>query len=146
MVIPLRLRKMVAWQWMRGWLKINLSISFRYVSMPFMGGMEATELIRSRSYEMHKGLAPITDSYHRIDSSHLMIHCTLRRLMVFSVIGDQERCLQAGMIYHPQDDHITSTHHSFKNLEYIIVVCILFCTTKFRVAFDVTICQSSLAE
>ena len=27
------------------------------VSMPFMGGMEATELIRS--YEMHKGLNPI---------------------------------------------------------------------------------------
>jgi osomolarity two-component system sensor histidine kinase NIK1 len=26
------------------------------VSMPFMGGMEATELIRS--YEMHRGLAP----------------------------------------------------------------------------------------
>lgn len=26
------------------------------VSMPFMGGMEATELIRS--YEMHNGLAP----------------------------------------------------------------------------------------
>ena len=26
------------------------------VSMPFMGGMEATELIRS--YEMHKGLHP----------------------------------------------------------------------------------------
>ena len=26
------------------------------VSMPFMGGMEATELIRS--YEMHRGLSP----------------------------------------------------------------------------------------
>jgi len=54
------------------------------VSMPFMGGMEATELIRS--YEMHKGLTltPII------------------ALTAHAMIGDRERCLQAGM-----DDHIT---------------------------------------
>ena len=56
------------------------------VSMPFMGGMEATELIRS--YEMHKGL-----------------HSTpIIALTAHAMIGDRERCLQAGM-----DDHITST-------------------------------------
>jgi osomolarity two-component system sensor histidine kinase NIK1 len=54
------------------------------VSMPFMGGMEATELIRS--YEMHKGL-PSTP---------------IIALTAHAMIGDRERCLQAGM-----DDHIT---------------------------------------
>ncbi|KAF9481492.1 histidine kinase [Pholiota conissans] len=54
------------------------------VSMPFMGGMEATELIRS--YEMHKGLSPTP----------------IIALTAHAMIGDRERCLQAGM-----DDHIT---------------------------------------
>ncbi|KAF9448757.1 hypothetical protein P691DRAFT_668846 [Macrolepiota fuliginosa MF-IS2] len=54
------------------------------VSMPFMGGMEATELIRS--YEMHKSLTPIP----------------IIALTAHAMIGDRERCLQAGM-----DDHIT---------------------------------------
>ncbi|KIJ97792.1 hypothetical protein K443DRAFT_681283 [Laccaria amethystina LaAM-08-1] len=54
------------------------------VSMPFMGGMEATELIRS--YEMHRGLAPTP----------------IIALTAHAMIGDRERCLQAGM-----DDHIT---------------------------------------
>ncbi|EKM75241.1 Tco1 HAMP domain related type IA HK [Agaricus bisporus var. burnettii JB137-S8] len=54
------------------------------VSMPFMGGMEATELIRS--YEMHKGLPPVP----------------IIALTAHAMIGDRERCLQAGM-----DDHIT---------------------------------------
>jgi osomolarity two-component system sensor histidine kinase NIK1 len=53
--------------------------------MPFMGGMEATELIRS--YEMHKSLIPIP----------------IIALTAHAMIGDRERCLQAGM-----DDHITS--------------------------------------
>jgi len=54
------------------------------VSMPYMGGMEATELIRV--YEMHDGLprSPII------------------ALTAHAMIGDRERCLQAGM-----DDHIT---------------------------------------
>lgn len=52
--------------------------------MPFMGGMEATELIRS--YEMHKGLPPTP----------------IIALTAHAMIGDRERCLQAGM-----DDHIT---------------------------------------
>ncbi|KAF9254420.1 hypothetical protein L218DRAFT_886343 [Marasmius fiardii PR-910] len=54
------------------------------VSMPFMGGMEATELIRS--YEMHNGLQPVP----------------IIALTAHAMIGDRERCLQAGM-----DDHIT---------------------------------------
>lgn len=53
--------------------------------MPFMGGMEATELIRSN--EMHRGLAPTP----------------IIALTAHAMIGDRERCLQAGM-----DDHITS--------------------------------------
>ncbi|KAL0948366.1 hypothetical protein HGRIS_010948 [Hohenbuehelia grisea] len=54
------------------------------VSMPFMGGMEATELIRS--YEMQHGLSPTP----------------IIALTAHAMIGDRERCLQAGM-----DDHIT---------------------------------------
>ena len=53
--------------------------------MPLMGGMEATELIRS--FEMHKGIQPIP----------------IIALTAHAMIGDRERCLQAGM-----DDHITS--------------------------------------
>lgn len=58
--------------------------------MPFMGGMEATEVIRS--YEMHKGLTAIP----------------IIALTAHAMIGDRERCLQAGM-----DDHITSAYHVF---------------------------------
>ncbi|KAG6372485.1 hypothetical protein JVT61DRAFT_7588 [Boletus reticuloceps] len=54
------------------------------VSMPFMGGMEATELIRA--YEMHKCL----------------LRSPIVALTAHAMIGDRERCLQAGM-----DDHIT---------------------------------------
>jgi osomolarity two-component system sensor histidine kinase NIK1 len=54
------------------------------VSMPFMGGMEATELIRA--YEMHNNLLPIP----------------IIALTAHAMIGDRERCLDAGM-----DDHIT---------------------------------------
>ncbi|KAG6333867.1 hypothetical protein ID866_5222 [Astraeus odoratus] len=54
------------------------------VSMPFMGGMEATELIRA--YEVHKGL----------------LRTPIIALTAHAMIGDRERCLQAGM-----DDHIT---------------------------------------
>ncbi|KAF9027257.1 hypothetical protein BDZ89DRAFT_1067080 [Hymenopellis radicata] len=54
------------------------------VSMPFMGGMEATELIRS--WEMQEGIPPIP----------------IIALTAHAMIGDRERCLQAGM-----DDHIT---------------------------------------
>ncbi|KAF9056922.1 hypothetical protein BDP27DRAFT_1454263 [Rhodocollybia butyracea] len=54
------------------------------VSMPFMGGMEATELIRE--HEMKYGLNAIP----------------IIALTAHAMIGDRERCLQAGM-----DDHIT---------------------------------------
>jgi osomolarity two-component system, sensor histidine kinase NIK1 len=72
------------------------------VSMPFMGGMEATELIRA--YEMHNGLPPvpiIALTAHA--SKHYFWFYMIRQLTFLSVIGDRERCLQAGM-----DDHITS--------------------------------------
>jgi len=52
--------------------------------MPFMGGMEATELIRT--YERNMGIAPIP----------------IIALTAHAMIGDRERCLEAGM-----DDHIT---------------------------------------
>ncbi|KAG2070845.1 CheY-like protein [Suillus decipiens] len=58
------------------------------VSMPFMGGMEATELIRA--YEIYKGL----------------IRTPIIALTAHTTIGDRERCLQAGM-----DDHITKPLH-----------------------------------
>ncbi|CDO72026.1 hypothetical protein BN946_scf184943.g61 [Trametes cinnabarina] len=54
------------------------------VSMPFMGGMEATELIRT--YEQTHNLEPTP----------------IIALTAHAMIGDRERCLQAGM-----DDHIT---------------------------------------
>jgi len=54
------------------------------VSMPFMGGMEATEHIRS--YEKKEGLEPTP----------------IIALTAHAMIGDRERCLQAGM-----DDHVT---------------------------------------
>ncbi|KAI5891245.1 two-component histidine kinase Le.nik1-like protein [Schizophyllum commune H4-8] len=54
------------------------------VSMPFMGGMEATELIRQ--FEMQEGLMPTP----------------IIALTAHAMIGDRERCLRAGM-----DDHIT---------------------------------------
>jgi len=54
------------------------------VSMPFMGGMEATELIRA--YEKQLGLKPTP----------------IIALTAHAMIGDRERCLHAGM-----DDHIT---------------------------------------
>ncbi|KAI5115771.1 hypothetical protein M0805_007186 [Coniferiporia weirii] len=51
------------------------------VSMPFMGGMEATELIRA---------------------FELLERAPIIALTAHAMIGDRERCLQAGM-----DDHIT---------------------------------------
>ncbi|KAG8876636.1 hypothetical protein FRB98_007096 [Tulasnella sp. 332] len=54
------------------------------VSMPFMGGMEATELIRAFETEQNLDRTPII------------------ALTAHAMIGDRERCLQAGM-----DDHVT---------------------------------------
>ncbi|KAH9929248.1 uncharacterized protein B0H18DRAFT_953709 [Fomitopsis serialis] len=59
------------------------------VSMPFMGGMEATELIRA--YETAHGLDPVP----------------IIALTAHAMIGDRERCLQAGM-----DDHITTSRRA----------------------------------
>ncbi|KZT34623.1 HAMP TYPE histidine kinase, partial [Sistotremastrum suecicum HHB10207 ss-3] len=54
------------------------------VSMPIMGGMEATELIRAHELGSNLGRTPII------------------ALTAHAMIGDRERCLEAGM-----DDHIT---------------------------------------
>jgi len=71
------------------------------VSMPFMGGMEATELIRSYEREQNLARTPIIAL-----TAHASMCCCYSPLLisyVSLVIGDRERCLQAGM-----DDHITS--------------------------------------
>ena len=69
--------------------------------MPFMGGMEATEHIRA--YEMQHGLDPIPIIALTAHASTLR-HTIMKFLLTITpVIGDRERCLQAGM-----DDHITS--------------------------------------
>ncbi|KAG8943229.1 hypothetical protein FRC04_003139 [Tulasnella sp. 424] len=58
------------------------------VSMPFMGGMEATELIRAFESEQSLERTPII------------------ALTAHAMIGDHERCLQAGM-----DDRVTKPLH-----------------------------------
>ncbi|KAG6870053.1 hypothetical protein C0992_001172 [Termitomyces sp. T32_za158] len=64
-----------------------------------MGGMEATELIRA--YETERGLTAtpiIALTAHASTSSCLSVDLSDTGI----VIGDRERCIQAGM-----DDHIT---------------------------------------
>ncbi|KAG8770823.1 hypothetical protein FRC12_004027 [Ceratobasidium sp. 428] len=56
------------------------------VSMPFMGGMQATEIIRA--FELDEGI-------RRTPTIALTAH---------AMIGDRERCVQAGM-----DKHVTKT-------------------------------------
>jgi osomolarity two-component system sensor histidine kinase NIK1 len=64
--------------------KSRFDVILMDVSMPFMGGMEATELIRA--YEQEENL----------------VRTPIIALTAHAMIGDRERCLQAGM-----DDHIT---------------------------------------
>jgi len=68
-----------------------------------MGGMEATEVIRS--YEMHRGIQPIP----------------IIALTAHAMIGDRERCLQAGM-----DDHITSACIFSLSLSLMLTLLMLF--------------------
>jgi hypothetical protein len=92
------------------------------VSMPFMGGMEATELIRS--YEMHRGLSPtpiIALTAHA--SAYISLFLTLQLIPPFlssdwwpwAVFKSRHGMLLLRMFYSPflmtyqQDDHITST-------------------------------------
>ena len=65
--------------------------------MPFMGGMEATELIRA--FEGQKSLTStpiIALTAHA--STYLDGVTSPSTLTVSLVIGDRERCLQAGMV------------------------------------------------
>jgi len=70
------------------------------VSMPFMGGMEATELIRA--YEMHNNLPPTPIIALTAHASAFPFYAEIMsRLITFpiiTVIGDRERCLDAGMV------------------------------------------------
>ena len=70
--------------------------------MPFMGGMEATELIRA--YEAHNNLAPTPIIAL---TAHASAFCFRVEVLIaymtfippsFLVIGDRERCLDAGMV------------------------------------------------
>jgi DNA-binding NarL/FixJ family response regulator len=66
------------------------------VSMPFMGGMEATQHIRAHEQLLGLPRTPII------------------ALTAHAMIGDRERCLEAGM-----DDHITSAYfYSFRMLDH----------------------------
>jgi osomolarity two-component system, sensor histidine kinase NIK1 len=70
------------------------------VSMPFMGGMEATELIRA--YEVHNNLPPtpiIALTAHASTFLASVLGATFSDALSFCVvIGDRERCLDAGMV------------------------------------------------
>lgn len=70
--------------------------------MPFMGGMEATELIRAYETEHQLDRTPIIALTAHASKSKMQC-LDLDSNTTSAVIGDRERCLQAGM-----DDHITS--------------------------------------
>lgn len=87
--------------------------------MPFMGGMEATELIRA--YEMQKGLVSTPIIALTAHASEYPISFSYKVLTInFVVIGDRERCLQAGM-----DDHITSTLYFVIHERCYLTLCLV---------------------
>jgi len=101
--------------------------------MPFMGGMEATELIRS--YEAHKGLGstPIIALTAHASESKVGLrvdNVPLNVIFFFLVIGDRERCLQAGM-----DDHITSAFvlDLFSTFGFLLIVFYIYIKNRFVV-------------
>jgi osomolarity two-component system sensor histidine kinase NIK1 len=69
------------------------------VSMPLMGGMEATQLIRQYEAEYHLSPTPIIAlTAHASAYLSLFMAYRLTLTVVRIVIGDRERCLQAGMV------------------------------------------------
>lgn len=75
------------------------------VSMPIMGGMEATEHIRRYESSLNLERTPIIAL--TAHASEFKLTYPQSHSDPWSVMGDRERCLRAGM-----DDHITSKHTS----------------------------------
>lgn len=70
------------------------------VSMPFMGGLEATQIIRQYEHEHGLDNVPIIAlTAHASECSLLyFLRQSLSPAFYLSVIGDRERCLEAGMV------------------------------------------------
>ena len=112
--------------------------------MPFMGGMEATELIRS--YEMHKSLEPtpiIALTAHASAYIYLSIYFisnTFDDLLVSLVIGDRERCLQAGMVSINRLVYVIRLFLMFLSPPYSFRTTILLVRIKIRMEIYVFFC------
>lgn len=68
------------------------------VSMPLMGGMEATQKIRQFEGAHELIPTPIIALTAHASMCHNIYLVTTTDLILLLVIGDRERCLQAGMV------------------------------------------------